>query len=73
VIGWDYKSQLYFYESSNKNGALTQDDYMQILELVVFPDRDPEMILLEDKDGPHSTRGIKDNKVKRLKKYLGIN
>ena len=73
VIGWDYKGELYFYEGSGKNGALTQDDYMQILEFVVLPDWDPEMTLLEDNDGPHGTRGIKDNKVKRLKKHLGIN
>jgi hypothetical protein len=63
---------LHFYTGSGVNGRLIQDDYIVILEGVVAPNSDNEMILLEDNDRLHGTRGKGDNKVKKAKLHLDI-
>ena len=49
-----------------------QEDYMNVLQNVVKPAWKKGLILLEDNDGPHGTRGAQNNKVRRLKNELGI-
>jgi transposase len=45
---------------------------MVFLEEVIAPNWDPNLVLLEDNDQAHGTRGEGDNKVKRMKERLGI-
>jgi hypothetical protein len=71
-IGYDFKSELYFYTGAGGSGRLTQADYVVILEGVVTPNWDANWILLEDNDDSHGTRGVKDNKCKQAKRRLGI-
>jgi transposase len=63
---------LHFYTDLSVNRRLIQDDYIVILEGIVALNWDNEMILLEDNDGPHGTRGKGDNKVKKAKLRLDI-
>jgi DDE superfamily endonuclease len=71
-IGYDFKSELYFYTGAGGSGRLTQADYVVILEGVVAPNWDANWILLEDNDNSHGTRGVKANKCKQAKRRLGI-
>jgi hypothetical protein len=49
-----------------------QSDYIVILEGIVVPSWDKDLILLEDNDGPYGIKGKGDNKVKQAKRRLGI-
>jgi DDE superfamily endonuclease len=71
-IGYDFKSELYFYTGAGGSGRLTQADYVVILEGVVAPNWDANWIPLEDNDNSHGTLGVKDNKCKQAKRRLGI-
>ena len=42
------------------------------MEEVVAPHWTPDLILVEDNDNAHGTRGVKDNKLKQAKRRLGI-
>ena len=51
---------------------MVQTDYLVILEEVIVPHWNSDLILLEDNDNAHGTRGKKDNKIKKAKRRLGI-
>jgi transposase len=72
IISWDFKGTLHFYEGTGKQGRLIQSDYVKILEDVVAPEWDENLILVENNDGPHGTKGESDNKVKQVKIKLNI-
>jgi hypothetical protein len=56
-IGYNFKSELYFYTGAGGTGRLTQADYVEILE---------------DNDNSHGTRGNTDNKCKQAKRRLNV-
>ena len=72
TISWDFKGTLHFCIGTGKQGRLIQADYIKILEEVVAPEWDENLIFVEDNDGPHGTKGKADNKVKQAKIRLGI-
>ncbi|KAF7503136.1 hypothetical protein GJ744_004278 [Endocarpon pusillum] len=72
TISWDFKGTLHSYEGTGKDGRLIQADYVKILEEVVTPEWDENLILIEDNDGPHGTKGKANNKVKQVKIKLNI-
>lgn len=72
MIEWNHKDALHFYTGSGVGGRLTQADYMVILEGVIAKDWREDWVLVEDNDNAHGTRGKADNKVKQLKRQLGI-
>ena len=72
TISWNFKDTLHFYTDIGKGGRLIQADYIKILEEVVAPEWDENLILIEDNDGPHDTKGVINNKVKQVKIKLNI-
>jgi transposase len=56
----------------DKQDCLIQSNYVKILEDIVAPEWDENLILIEDNDGPHGTKGESDNKVKQVKIKLNI-
>ena len=72
TISWNFKGTLHFYTGTGKGGRLIQADYIKILEEVVAPEWDENLILIEDNDGPHGTKGVANNKVKQAKIKLNI-
>lgn len=70
VVGYNFKSDIYFYEvPSNGNGKMTHDVYISsILKPVIKPwlDRKEDFVLKEDDDSSHDT-GKTRNKVKTWK------
>lgn len=75
AIGWDFKSDLYFYEvPGNTNGKISLQTYRdEILEKAVGPwlARGDQFILEEDGDSGYST-GKKNNIVRDWKEKRGL-
>jgi transposase len=71
-MSWDFKGTLHFYIGTGKQGRLIRADYIKILEEVVAPEWDENLIFREDNNGPYRTKGQADNKVKQAKRRLGI-
>lgn len=57
---------------TGKQGRLIQTDYIKILEEVIAPEWDENLIFMEDNDGSHGMKGKVDNKVKQAKIRLSI-
>ena len=60
AVGYNFKSELFFYEiPSNKNGKMTLQGYIEILErfngVKDWLERDEDFVLEEDRDGGHGT------------------
>jgi hypothetical protein len=72
TISWNFKGTLHFYTGTGKQGRLIQADYIKILKEIVAPEWDKNLIFVEDNNGPHSTKGKADNKVKQVKIRFGI-
>ena len=73
AIGFDFKSPIHFYQTSNSNGKMSQDVYIyQILKPIVQPwlDREDSFALEEDGDSGHGP-GF-GNKVQKWKKQHGL-
>ena len=77
MVGWNYKSNLVFYEvPTNKNGKMSQTVYLNILEDYVKPllDQGEEFTLEEDNDSGHGTgnnsKVWKWKEKQRLKYYF---
>ena len=74
AIGYDFKSELTFYDiSSNTNGKMTQDAYIkQILEPIVLPwiRAGQSFVLEEDGDSGHGPS--KHNPVRQWKEKNGL-
>ena len=64
VIGYNYKSELYFYDANNSNGKMTQKVYISLLEKEVTKWA-PGFILEEDNDSGHGPS--KSNQVRTWK------
>ena len=52
VIGYDYKSQRYFYDTGNSNGKMNQKTYIKLLE-AECSNWSQDIILEEDNDSGH--------------------
>ncbi|KFZ17649.1 hypothetical protein V501_01617 [Pseudogymnoascus sp. VKM F-4519 (FW-2642)] len=55
AVGYNFKSNIYFYTTKNKNGKMTQVDYITQLEKAVKPwlERGDDFVLEEDGDSSH--------------------
>ena len=53
AISWDFKCTLHFYKSTGQQGRLIQINSFKVVEDVVAPEWDENLILVEDNDGPH--------------------
>lgn len=78
-VGWNFKSPIYFYDSGNENGKMTQKTYIeQILEPFIKPllDKGEDIVLFEDGDsghGPGKNNPVRDWKEKHgLKYYFNV-
>ena len=74
AIGWNFKSELIFYDAGNLNGKMTQVCYIeQILERVVLPwlNQGRDFVLEEDGDSGHGY-GKKGNVVEVWKREHGL-
>jgi hypothetical protein len=72
-VGWNFKSDIFFYDSRNKNGKITQKAYIkQILEPFVKPllDKGRDIVLFEDRDSGHGPG--KKNPVREWKDKHGL-
>ena len=70
VVGWGYKSKLYFYNNNNSNGKMDQKTYIKLLEAECanFP---AGMVLEEDNDSGHGPSP--SNIVRTWKKRHNLN
>ena len=74
MIGWNYKSDLVFYDvPTNNNGKMTQKVYLEILEQHVKPclDKGERFTLEEDNDSGHGSYND-TNKVAKWKEEHGL-
>jgi len=72
-VGWNFKSDIFFYDSRNKNGKITQKAYIeQILKPFVKPllDKGRDIVLFEDRDSGHGPG--KKNPVREWKDKHGL-
>jgi hypothetical protein len=70
AIGYNFKSDIYFYTTKSDNGKMTQQDYItQILEVAVKPwlERGDDFVLEEDGDSSHGPTD-NNNIVRQWKK-----
>jgi hypothetical protein len=73
LVGWNFKSPIYFYDSGNQNGKMTHKAYIeQILEPVIKPllEQGKDFVLFEDRDSGHGTS--KNNPVRKWKEQHGL-
>jgi hypothetical protein len=66
LVGWNFKTPIYFYDSGNSNDKMTYKAYIeQILEPVVKSlfEQGSEFVLVKDGDSGHGT--AKNNPVRR--------
>ena len=74
AIGWDFKSDIHFYDTGNRNGKMSQKAYIdQILEPIVKPwiINGQNFVLEEDGDSGHGP-GRGNNIVKQWKAEHGL-
>lgn len=72
AIGYDFKSQIHFYDVGNRNGKMTQAYYKKvILGQIVreWINKDHQFILEEDGDSGHGPRSAD---IKKFKKEMGL-
>jgi hypothetical protein len=72
AVGYDFKSEIHFYDVGNRNGKMTQAYYKSVIlgEIVQsWLDRGDEFVLEEDGDSGHGPRSAQ---LKTFKEKMGL-